>query len=301
MAMVIIRMTGGLGNQMFQYAAGRAASLQNDSSLVLDTYFYGIKEGKVAHEKELALNVFPEIEKQKLTSINNQISIDIHAAGHSRIQRAYNRIRRYIGLQPTYKKFEEQQLLTYEPAFHKQKANTLYLAGDWQNELYFNSYREIIRKDFTFPTLALNSINGQLLSTITTHNAVSIHVRRGDYISSATHMPTSEDYYKQAVAFILNKVSNPVFFVFSDDIEWCKKNLNLPNSYFISHNTGGDSYIDMQLMSNCKHNIIANSSFSWWGAWLNNKPEKIIIAPKIWLKKLNVESSNVIPSSWVII
>ncbi|RYE17794.1 MAG: alpha-1,2-fucosyltransferase, partial [Sphingobacteriaceae bacterium] len=155
-----------------------------------------------------------------------------------------------------------------------------------------------IRSDFNFPNLTSDT-NIKLLTRIQNTDSVSIHIRRGDYLSSAIHLPTSLSYYEKAIAVINSKVTKPDFFIFSDDIEWCKSQLNIQNATYINHNIGKQSFIDMQLMSNCKHNIIANSSFSWWGAWLNKNERKITISPEIWLEKINIRAENIVPDSYI--
>jgi Glycosyl transferase family 11 len=176
------------------------------------------------------------------------------------------------------------------------------LDGYWQSEKYFIDCSKLIRKDFTFKN-ELDSYNLKLKSKIDKTNSVSIHIRRGDYVNNlntnATHGLCSIDYYIKAVNYITERIESPYFFVFSDDIEWAKKNimLNFP-CQFISHNIGSKSYLDMQLMSLCKHNVIANSSFSWWGAWLNSNDNKIVIAPRKWFA-VNTDICDLIPSNWI--
>jgi len=145
--------------------------------------------------------------------------------------------------------------------------------------------------------------------------SVAIHVRRGDYTSnaySASFGTLADSYYKTAIERINAGAQQPVFFVFSDDIEWCRNNLQLHNAIFIEHNKGVDSYKDLVLMSHCRHNIIANSTFSWWGAWLNQNPQKIIIAPRIWFGKTYYDgiqpvypsriynTKDLIPETWIL-
>jgi hypothetical protein len=298
--MVITRITGGLGNQMFQYAAGRAASLRNQTEFMLDTAFYDVAFSKQIHEQQAAINLFPRIKAMSLASVDREFLADMRVESNGFIMRSYNRIGQLFGFKPIYKHIEEKNLLSYQPSFHTENAVILYLGSDWQNEKYFAEYKAVIKNDFTFPGLD-DSINSSILGDIQQTNSVSVHVRRGDYLSSATHQPTSADYYKNAVEMMTKKVSNPTYFIFSDDINWCKENLNLPMAQYISHNTGVRSYIDMQLMSYCKHNIIANSSFSWWGAWLNNNSDKVIIAPEIWLQKFDIKSKELIPNDWITI
>ena len=178
------------------------------------------------------------------------------------------------------------------------------MLGYWQSEKYFVERSETIRSDFTF-RIPLDVCNRELVATLDRANTVSLHIRRGDYANNsktkATHGLCSLDYYQAAVNYVAERVESPRFFVFSDDIAWAKENLKIkfPCQY-IGHNQGTNSYIDMQLMSLCKHHIIANSSFSWWGAWLNPNVSKIVIAPSRWFAKpTNVH--DLFPPGWVML
>ena len=178
--------------------------------------------------------------------------------------------------------------------------------GYWQSERYFGSYEKQIRSDFRFIE-SLDKKNKNILNVINKSNSVSIHARRGDYELNKKikeyHGLLSVAYYKKAIEIINKIIINPTYFVFSDDPEWVKNSLKINNATYIDWNKGLRSHIDMQLMSNCKHNIIANSSFSWWGAWLNNNPNKIVVAPKKWFKNSKAQkgSEDLIPKTWKII
>lgn len=284
---------------MFQYAAGRAAALRNQTQLALNVEFFRETFTKQTHEQALSIELFPVVKAQNLTKLTGNELHYIEDKSRGFIRRKYNKARSYFGLSVSFKTLSETQLLCFQPDFKQHKANTLYMASDWQNEQYFSDYESTIREDFAFPTLEANSLNSSLLEKISKTNSISIHVRRGDYLLSSIHQPTSVDYYKNAIELAVGKVTNPSFFVFSDDIAWCQNNLMLPDAHYISHNDGEHSYRDMQLMSNCQHNIIANSSFSWWGAWLNNNPNKLVIAPKVWLAKYQIMSENITPLDWL--
>jgi hypothetical protein len=176
-----------------------------------------------------------------------------------------------------------------------------YMEGYWQSEKYFKSVAELIRSEFTFAT-ALNAINEKYAAQIAVSNSISLHVRRGDYASNprtlAIHGLLPLDYYHRAVDFISQRVPDPTFFIFSDDMNWVRENLRIPHPcHFVTCNSAGDSYNDMRLMSMCRHHVIANSSFSWWGAWLNPSEDKIVIAPKRWFTER--DSSELIPNDWV--
>jgi hypothetical protein len=166
--------------------------------------------------------------------------------------------------------------------------------------LYFKNIETIIKNDFIFNQNIIDK-NKDLVSKIESCNSISLHVRRGDYvqnkITNQFHGLCSLKYYNNAIHYIEMKIKNIEIFVFSDDISWCKENLkyNLP-IHFMDTN---DAHSDLYLMTKCKHNIIANSSFSWWGAWLNTNKEKIVIAPKQWFADQSVITQDIIPAQWI--
>src|SRR5690606_38192956 len=163
---------------------------------------------------------------------------------------------------------------------------------------------EELREHFQFPQIT-DIKNKELIQHIQQRNSVSLHVRRGDYlIASNQHLGSICDnaYYEKAITYINEKTDSPLFVIFSNDIPWCKETFNNIDAIFVDWNTGNQSYIDMQLMSLCKHNIIANSSFSWWGAWLNNNPDKIVVSPNKWINETrpNTDGRGLILDSFVI-
>jgi len=290
--MIIVEITGGLGNQMFQYAFGRAQAERLGVDLVLDTTSF--IRYRLHHGFQLS-KVF-NIQAREATSheLKDLLGWRILAfAGGGWI--------RSIALRLPGKR------LVREPHFHycAEVTDALpgsYFTGYWQSERYFAHVGETIRREFTFkhPPSAENS---RILDHIHGCNSVSIHVRRGDFVTNgrtnAYHGSCSGDYYSNAVRIIQQRVENAAFFVFSDEIGWAQANLSVPRPCtFVEHNIGQNSFEDMRLMSVCKHHIIANSSFSWWGAWLNSGPEKLVVAPKNWfLAKLKTE--DLLPETWI--
>jgi hypothetical protein len=175
----------------------------------------------------------------------------------------------------------------------------LYYIGYWQCSTYFQQYRENLLSEFTYQR-ALNRSSLALLEMIEHSNSVSVHVRRGDYVDHTLLGGICDlSYYENARTMIDAMVPDPVYIVFSNDIGWCKENLGFKNVFFSEGNSGSDSAADLHLMSKCKHNIIANSSFSWWGAWLNCSEEKIVIAPNRWINFEHAELLEVVPDSWI--
>lgn len=180
-----------------------------------------------------------------------------------------------------------------------------YVTGYWQSEKYFKGIENKIREDLQI-RIEPSASNKVLLDKIRSANAVSLHIRRGNFVQidfvNKVHGTCSMDYYQKAVDLISEKISNPVFYIFSDDIPWAKQYLSLNfETVFVDINDAKTDYEDMRLMSNCKHHILANSTFSWWGAWLNPSKEKIVVAPKIWFadEKLNSETADLIPEEWI--
>jgi len=269
--MIITRLIGGLGNQMFQYAVGRRAAHKHKTELKLDISWFKNPEGAI--KRDYLLNVF---------------NIEEDFASKEEINKLKSKNRGLLTL--FYKKIL------------KINDNT-YLEGYWQSEKYFKDIENIIRKEFTFKDKP-DAANQKIISRIKNCDSVSIHIRRGDYIFDETtnkyHGVCGLDYYSNSVAMIVKKVKNPYFFIFSDDIKWVKQNLHLKfPCVYVDYNIGKKDYEDMRLMSNCQHNIIANSSFSWWGAWLNQYKNKIIIAPKKCFRDKSIDTTDLIPQPWI--
>ncbi|GAB6013277.1 alpha-1,2-fucosyltransferase [Viscerimonas tarda] len=286
--MIKILLSGGLGNQMFQYAAGKALATRLNVPFSIDLFYY-TKKTK-ATKRRFELDVF-------------ETNLTLKQGWRSKF---FVKYKLFFLKRPFLSKllgvFSDPRAMLHEAEFAKLRDNTI-LAGYFQNEIYFKSIEPAIRADFRFKN-ALKGRNAELVEEIASKaEAVSIHIRRGDYVTDPTTSLAicSIDYYSKAIEYIAERLINPHFFVFSDDMEWVKNNIDFKDYSFIlvNWNTGEDSYIDMQLMSLCRHNIIANSSFSWWGAWLNNNPQKIVIAPKQWFKNQQFYDSQCIPEKWL--
>ncbi|MBY0244074.1 MAG: alpha-1,2-fucosyltransferase, partial [Sphingobacteriaceae bacterium] len=198
-----------------------------------------------------------------------------------------------------YPYYIEQRDFNYNSRYGKFSGTQIkYLDGYWQSEKYFGVHANVIRDDFNFPDL--DKVNKLCAPQIMQSNSVSLHVRMGDYVNHPLHGGICTlKYYQQAIELMKSKIEAPIFFIFSNDIEWCKQNLDIINAVYVTGNIGENSFRDMQLMSLCQHNIIANSSFSWWGAWLNNNRNKIVIAPKIWFNDESINTSDLLPDGWM--
>lgn len=288
--MIKLILSGGLGNQMFQYAAGRALSIQHKAELSIDLYL--LNKNTKATNRNYGLTDF-NIEARLIDSIFNKIAIKLFGSIKSK-HTGYVLLRR-LGI------FRDEKAQYYDKGFESlSKESTLF--GYFQNENYFKGFSEQLREDFTF-RLPLNKRNNEIRHLIEQNTSVSIHIRRGDYANTNSNLPILDiAYYKKAIEYMMSQLNNPSFFIFSDGIDWVRKNLDLSgiNHQFIDWNKNEDSYIDMQLMSLCKHNIIANSSFSWWGAWLNNNKNKLVIAPQEWYKgDSGIYPDGFLPKEWI--
>ena len=290
--MIISQIVGGLGNQMFQYAAARALSLHRGTSLRLDVSKfsnYKLHQGfelnrifscsaKIATKSDMLRVLgwqYPSLVQRILS--RQQMSIFRHSGG--------------LIVEPGFK---------YWPGIRQVKDDS-YLTGYWQSEKYFQNEASAIRTDFTFKQL-LSKRNAALAEKIANVNSISLHVRRGDYANdaktAAVHGLCSTDFYSAAIKYICARVESPYLYVFSDDMDWVKKNLITGvKTEYIDHNRGPESHNDMRLMSLCCHHIIANSSFSWWGAWLNPSPQKLVLAPKRWFVA-QTDTGDLFPERW---
>lgn len=288
--MIITNLIGGLGNQLFQYAAGKALALRHGTEIKMDIsgfITYKLHNYSLQHfnlEQDFAT---PE-EVIKLTSVNR-----LH----------YNLNKKYFKNVFRLNTIVEKKNVFNEKVLGAPK-NT-YLYGYWQSEKYFSDVADVIRKEVTV-IHELAGKNLEIASQMKNSNAISLHIRRGDYVTdnytNKIHGTCSNEYYTKAIAYLTSKVADPVFFIFSDDPDWVAKNFAISApKIFVTHNNAATNYEDLRLMSLCRHNIIANSSFSWWGAWLNSNPDKIVIAPKIWYADTvrNQTTEHLVPSNWL--
>jgi hypothetical protein len=288
----IIRLQGGLGNQMFQYALGLAFEGQTGSNILYDLSFFEPRAGDHV-PRRAELGVF---------------GIRPSSASHDRLQAAIQRGQGWRGrlsrilpaLFPPGVVYERSPY-TFDPAIFKAPTGSI-LDGYWQSERYFGSVREQVRTAFRFAAALQARMEPVAQRIAGTPDAVSLHVRRGDYVHHAaaqsTFVTCDKDYYQRAAAFMLERYPEARFFVFSDDPGWVRANLALPNMELVEGNTGIHSPDDMRLMSQCRHHIIANSSFSWWGAWLAQRTDGSVVAPARWLKDSSITTPDLLPPAW---
>lgn len=285
---------GGLGNQMFQYAAGKALALTHNTNIRLDlSWFDRITESDTVRTYALACFLFPD----SIFISPEEFKKDKLILFPSRINKLIKKVC------PSYqKRLILEKYFHYDPFFFGSPSNA-YIEGYWQSFRYFEQFSNTIRNDLRFQT-PMSVENQNVSSSILATESVSLHIRRGDYVTNTQansfHGVSTLEYYNTSIKYIYDHVKNPYFFIFSDDIEWVKQNLSIPfPTIYVNHNHNQMAFEDMRLMSLCKHNIIANSTFSWWGAWLNNNSNKIVIAPKIWFQDSTINTSDLIPDTWL--
>jgi hypothetical protein len=289
--MIIVKIIGGLGNQMTQYAAGRNLSIINSTVLKLDTSAF---EKYKLHS--YSLDVFRLTENIATKAECDSIRFEKRSLPEILIRKILCKPRR------TKKSYILEDNYKFDAGILSLKGD-LYLDGYWGSEKYFSSIKDILMADFTLKN-GMNQANADIYNKIRSVNSVSYHIRRGDYVSNpetkAFHGVDLKKYYTDAVELIRQKTVNPHFFIFSDEPKWVYENFKGEFEFtVVDCNTGRTGYEDMRLMSACNHNITANSSFSWWGAWLNPKPDKIVITPKKWWNAPSMNATDHIPESWI--
>jgi len=289
--MIIVRMIGGLGNQMFQYAMARSLADHHNANLKLDLSDF---EHYTLRRYELQdFNVRAEIAGRE-----DLDSLKVRLRSYTLWQRMKRRI-----LPDSPMVFRERSF-AYNKEVHRIRP-PVYLDGYWQSERYFASNIAVIRKDFTL-NVPLDPSNTEMMAFIGSVNAVSLHVRRGDYIEDPNtnrfHGVCPIGYYNDAVTYISCRVGQIHLFVFSDDYEWASHNLIFDHpTTFVTLNSNTRGIFDMMLMRQCKHHVVANSSFSWWGAWLNPSESKIVVAPQKWFRDGSQDTCDLVPARWVLI
>lgn len=306
--MIIVSITDGLGNQMFQYSYGRCLAFLNKKKLKLDiTYYDNILEGHTPRKFSLdCFNINCEIATNHEINLFNGVTnnmlynmlykIKKNCSNNSFINKALFKIaKETLPYQTIFQTETNSSNITF-------KVNkNIYLKGFWQSEMFFSPIKDIIKFEFQFKSSLINLFNSKNISDITNSNSIAIHIRRGDYISNPIFARRygicSLEYYLNAFEYMNKQINNPEFFIFSDDLDWAKNHLNIQNIK-IQFIEGNSELEDLYLMSKCKHQIIANSSFSWWAAWLNSNTEKIVVAPEKWF---NIKENyiDVIPSTWI--
>jgi len=284
--MIIVKIIGGLGNQMFQYAY--AKSLEQKG-----------------HEVKIDISAFETYKLHGGYQLD-KYNIDLNSSTKDENDKFYKntffyKVLRRFGMDFS-RRIKEKSLL-FDKKLLEIDDNS-YLDGYFQCEKYFKDIREIILKQFTI-NQDISNYTKEIKNKIQNfQNSCSLHIRRGDFVNSTNiniHGACDIEYYKKAMKYLEEKVENINYFIFSDDIEWVKENLAIQNAIYIDSKEKRIPHEDIYLMSLCKNNIIANSSFSWWGAWLNQNEKKMVIAPKRWFAddKLESQSKDIVCESWI--
>lgn len=282
--MILVRLKGGLGNQMFQYAAGRALADRHGVELLLDSRFfasyklhaYGLDRLAISsrHASLDELERWPIWQRKPLRIVQR---LGIKTRWYCPPQFGYDRLWSSLG-------------------------DDLMIDGYFQSEKYFASIADVLTREFT-PKDSLSASNNAIREQAQQTESVMIHVRRGDYVTDpktlATHGVCSPAYYDASIQYLRERLIDPQFFVFSNDMEWARENLDLgKNAIYVEGNEKSPE-IDIYLMTQCSHHVVANSSFSWWGAWLSRDPCKLVVAPKHWFVTDKLNADELVPSGWV--
>lgn len=289
--MVVVHIVGGLGNQLFQYAAARRLAWKNNTQLRLHLgefevyilHLYGLHYLNISAKEATSADL-----QQYFPPMTGFLPYTLRAV-----------LARFL---PGRGRVVLESGMRFNPTILTLPGN-VYMRGFWQSEKYFQDCETIIRKEFVVTVLA-DKKNQAMHDAIRRCNAVCLHVRRGDYVSDPTartvHGVCDLPYFQQAVTYMAARLTRPEFFVFSDDPAWARQNIK-PNApvHYIDFNGPEKNYEDLRLMMSCQHNIISNSTFGWWGAWLNPNKKKIVIAPQQWFADPTRDARDIVPDAWV--
>lgn len=289
--MITVRLKGGMGNQMFQYAFGRsiATKLQTDLQLDLSSLLDRSKGDFVYRNYDLDIfNVNPTF------TVNPSLLQTIFKIKSSKVAKL---VKNHAASGKSY--IKEKHFHLVKEVLEQPTDNALY-DGWWQSEKYFSSVADHIRKEFVFidPIIPKSTA---LFEKIQTTNAICLNVRRTDFLKVTALNTTNLDYFLRAAKYMAERIDQPHFYVFSDDIEWSAANIKLDHpTTIVTHDHKGRKYGNyLQLMKACKHYIIPNSSFAWWAIWLNESKEKIVVAPKNWFTDSTFDTADLVPQNWV--
>lgn len=287
--MIITRLKGGLGNQLFQYAAGLVLAKKFDEELKLDVSGF-------EHPSHMNSDT-PRTYRLKAFAISGGVASKEEAMNARNPYGILSRLWRFFNQRI----LKRNVYFDYHPDYFKKRHN--YVEGYFQSEKNFLDIEKEIRNEFTLKKEFETEFFVIQKEEIVSKNCVSVHIRRGDYVKDQKtqnfHGNCSKDYYERGMEYIQSNVADPTFCFFSDDIEWTKKEFGEHPKHLFVSNPRLEDYEELVLMSFCKHHIIANSSFSWWGAWLNTNPHKIVVTPKKWLQVDPDPQPNILPDSWV--
>jgi hypothetical protein len=289
--MIIVKLWGGMGNQMFQYAFGRSLAHRHDTTLKLDLGFFRNQPRNKKHVfRSYDLDVFNIQEEfateKEVLKLGRRFKNDL-------LERGFNRV---LGVKRSH---------IVEPHFHfspsiHQSPDDVYLDGYWQSEKYFSDIPQIIRSEFTCRE-PLNAKAEKLMDDIKNSVSICLNVRRGDFVTNSFHGTYGAEYFAAADAIISRKISGYTYYVFSDEIDWCEQNLKFGvPTVFVSHEYAGPKFQDyLRLMTACRHFVIPNSSFAWWAVWLNGSKDNMVIAPKKWFNDPAMDTRDLYLPGWI--
>ena len=283
-ATILFRACGGLGNQLFQYATARALALRSTACLAVDRGWYdAIGPGITPRAFELSRYPLP---LRDATAAERRLGAIVS-------RRALGWLGPLVGMRAIVES-------AASPLPPRRVTGRAYLTGYWQDERGFSDIRDTLRRDLV-PIEPPGPEDAEVLRMIGDGESVSVHVRRGDYVTdpaaAARHGTCPPAYYERAMASVAERVANPTFFLFSDDPAWTAANLRIPWPHrHVAHNSPAAAVQDLRLMAACRHHCIANSSFSWWGAWLAEEPGSVVVAPDRWFA--GGGGDRIVPPRW---
>ncbi len=322
-AVVVSRLSGGLGNQLFQYAAGRSLAQRSGARLILDASVFTLPQERRRFAlapypigAEVAWDGYPYEPITPLVTFPRPGHVPVGSyslfdrlvyrlsRGRGRVEKAirtiYTHVDRARGRTPGLVVFSHRTF-DYDPEFARFGPGT-YLVGYWQSFRYFVEASDAIGAELRLPGEP-DPGNAQWLARIAQRNSVCLHVRRGDYLlppHDAQHGVCSPAYYRRAMRAVEERVSDPHFFVFSDDLSWSRQQIAGTNVSFVDANAGDAAHEELRLMSACRHHIIANSSLSWWAAWLGRHRDQVVVAPDPWFTAAG-RTPDLYPERWMVV
>ena len=283
--MIISHIIGGMGNQFFQYAAGRALSIRHSTPLKLD------------------IHDFAEYELRRFELGNFPTQFSLATEEDTRLLKPATNLAKALQYLRSKKNrtYHRERHFHYDPGFKKIGAET-YLKGNFQSQKYFQDIRPVLLQELAVPENKIGKVS-DLGKQIKNENSVSVHIRRTDYTKPVFleyHGLCTAAYYREAIDHLRKADPDCRFYFFSDDIDWAQNEIPVENATYVSGNIANTHYEDFYLMQCCRHNIIANSSFSWWAAWLNSFPGKTVIAPRKWFGPSGpADTQDIIPETWI--
>lgn len=293
---VTVSLYGGLGNQLFQYATARSLAVHLQAELALDLAWFDL------------VSKIPDVTPRKFALAPFDIQGTLQHEGAAlfttgnRLQRLIKKIFRALRPHSTKIHLVTEEKSTFNPRIFSLQGS-LWLKGHWQSPKYFQNIRSLLQQEIGTPR-QLNPKNAELISTISSSNAIAIHIRRGDYVTNKQaakrHGLCGMEYYKAGLKIAAHGLDNPHCYIFSDDTEWVRENFKIAVPMTVVDINGpDDAHQDLWLMAACKRFIIANSSFSWWAAWLSNAKDKLVVSPKKWAVRASHDTQNLIPADWI--